>query len=189
MKIDGNQLRPGYIIQYQGRLCAVVKTQHTQPGKGGAYMQAELRDIKNGTKFQDRFRASASVERVRLEEASYQLLYKQDDDLTFMHEETFDQITIPKNLVDEGEHPFLTEGLRVTLCSYEGDPVRIVLPASFALRVVEADPVVKGQTASSSYKPALLENNLRILVPPYIESGAMVLVGTHDHAYIERVNK
>lgn len=188
MKIDGNAIRPGYVIQHQGRLWLAVKTQHTQPGKGGAYMQVELKDLQSGTKLNERFRAGESVERVRLEEVPYQFLFANGDELTFMSQETFDQVTVTKSLIGEPV-VFLQEGMVVNVCSYEGEIIRVSLPPTVVMEIIEADPVVKGQTASSSYKPALLENGVRVMVPPHVLSGTKIIVNTEDSTYVERAKE
>ncbi len=186
MKISGNAIRAGHVIEHKGRLWRAVKTQHTQPGKGGAYLQVELRDIRNGTKLNERFRSSEDVERVRLDQRPYQYLFAEGDEmLTFMDNETYEQISIHKEFVGEPVS-FLQEGMTVQIESYEGEPISVVLPDSVAMTIVEADPVVKGQTASSSYKPAVLENGVRIMVPPHIASGTRVVVNTADASYVER---
>ncbi len=185
MKINGNAIRPGNVIEHKGRLWRAVKTQHTQPGKGGAYLQVELKDIRDGTKLNERFRASEDVERVRLDQKEYQYLYADGDLLTFMDQETYEQVTLNSDLVGEPAQ-FLQDGMVVTIESYEGDPISVLLPDSVVMEVVEADPVVKGQTASSSYKPGSLENGVRIMVPPHIEAGTRVVVNTADGSYMER---
>ncbi len=185
MKINGNAIRPGNVIEHKGRLWRAVKIQHTQPGKGGAYLQVELKDIRDGTKLNERFRASEDVERVRLDQRQYQYLYADGDMLTFMDQETYDQVTLNSDLVGEPAR-FLQDGMVVTIEAYEGDPIGVMLPESVAMTVVEADPVVKGQTASSSYKPATLENGVRVMVPPHIESGTRIVVNTADGSYMER---
>lgn len=185
MKIDGVSIRPGYVLEYNKRLWVVTKIQHTQPGKGGAYMQVEMKDIRNGTKTNERFRSAESVEKVRLDQKEYQFLFADDNFLTFMDNESFEQITVNKELAGD-QLPFLQDGMQVTIESYEGDPITLQLPETVTLEIVEADPVVKGQTASSSYKPAKLENGVRILVPPFIESGTKVIVSTVDGSYVER---
>ncbi len=185
MKINGNAIRPGNVIEHKGRLWRAVKIQHTQPGKGGAYLQVELKDIRDGTKLNERFRASEDVERVRLDQKEYQYLYADGDLLTFMDQETYEQVTLNSDLVGEPAQ-FLQDGMVVTIESYEGDPISVLLPDSVVMEVVEADPVVKGQTASSSYKPGSLENGVRIMVPPHIEAGTRVVVNTADGSYMER---
>lgn len=186
MKINGNAIRPGMVIEHQGRLWRAVRIQHTQPGKGGAYLQVELRDIRDGTKLNERFRSSENVERVRLEQRTLQYLYTDGDMYTFMDSESFDQISLPAEAIGEDQIPFLQEGMSVTIEFHEESPISVYLPDSVVLEVVEADAVVKGQTASSSYKPAVLENGLRVMVPPHIEAGTRVVVSTADRSYVER---
>jgi len=185
MRINGNAIRPGNIIDHNGRLWRVAKIQHTQPGKGGAYLQAEMKDIRDGTKLNERFRASESVEKVRLDEAQYQFLFADGDDVTFMETETYEQITLNREAIGDPA-VFLQDGMTVTVQSYEGSPIGVELPDSVVMEVVEADAVVKGQTASSSYKPAVLENGERIMVPPHIGAGTKVVVATADGSYMER---
>ncbi len=186
MKINGNAVRPGMVIEHQGRLWKAVKIQHTQPGKGGAYLQVELRDVRDGTKLNERFRSSETVERASLNQTDYQYLFADDDMYTFMNNETYDQITINGEMIGEEQIPFLQESMIVTVESYEDDPIGVQLPDHVTLEVVEADAVVKGQTASSSYKPAVLENGVKILVPPHIGTGTRVVVNTADVTYVER---
>ncbi len=185
MKINGNAIRPGNVIEHKGRLWRAVKIQHTQPGKGGAYLQVELKDIRDGTKLNERFRASEDVERVRLDQRQYQYLYAEGDMLTFMDQDSYEQVSLASDLVGEPVR-FLQDGMVVTIESYEGDPIGVMLPETVTMEVVEADPVVKGQTASSSYKPATLENGVRVMVPPHIEAGTRIVVNTADGSYVER---
>ncbi len=185
MKISGNAIRPGNVIEHKNRLWRAVKIQHTQPGKGGAYLQVELKDIRDGTKLNERFRSSEDVERVRLDQKDYQFLFADGDMLTFMDNDTYEQISLNKDLVGEPV-VFLQEGMTVTIESYEDEPISVMLPDTVTMQITEADPVVKGQTASSSYKPAVLENGSRIMVPPHIESGTRVVVNTADASYVER---
>jgi len=185
MKINGNAVRPGFIIEHQGRLWRAVKTQHTQPGKGGAYLQVELKDVRDGTKLNERFRSSETVERVELDKHDYQFLFAEGEDYTLMDQETFEQITINGDLIGEPA-VFLQEGMKVTVQAYEGEPLSVTLPDSVTMKIVEADPVVRGQTAASSYKPAKLENGVRVMVPPHIENGMRIVVNTADSSYIER---
>jgi elongation factor P len=185
MKISGNAVRPGNLIEHQGRLWRAIKIQHTQPGKGGAYLQVELKDIRDGTKLNERFRSSETVERVRLDEHTYQFLFSSGDEYTFMDKNTYDQITLHADMVGD-PRVFLQEGMDVTVQSYEGSPISVELPDTVTMKIIEADPVVKGQTASSSYKPAVLENGERIMVPPHIDAGTRVVVNTADGSYVER---
>lgn len=186
MKIHGNAIRPGMVIEHEGRLWRAVKIQHTQPGKGGAYLQVELKDIRSGTKLNERFRSSQNVERVRLDQRPSQYLYADGAMFTFMDNETYDQSTLDTGAITEEQIPFLQEGMTVTIESFEGSPIAIRLPDSVVLEVTEADAVVKGQTASSSYKPATLENGLRTQVPPHITTGTKVVISTADGSYVER---
>lgn len=186
MKIDGNAIRPGNVVEHQGRLWRAIKIQHTQPGKGGAYLQVELRDIRDGTKLNERFRSSEKVEKVRLEQIEYQFLFEDGGLFTFMQNETYEQISLGSNIISEDQVPYLQDGMTVQIESYEDDPIGVKLPDTVILEIVEADAVVKGQTASSSYKPAVLENGVRIMVPPHIETGTRIVVNTEEGAYIER---
>lgn len=188
MKISGNAIRPGNIIQHKERLWIAVKTQHTQPGKGGAYLQVELKDIRDGTKLNERFRSSESVERVRLDEKDYQFLYEEGDAITLMDTETFEQIQLPKDTLGDSV-AFLKDGMILKVVSYEGEIVGAELPETVVMTIAEAEPVVKGQTASSSYKPAILENGVRIMVPPHIDAGIKVIVNTADGTYVERAKE
>jgi len=186
MKINGNAIRPGNIIEHQGGLWVAVKTQHTQPGKGGAYLQVELKNIKNGTKMNERFRSSETVERVRLDEKEYQFLYEDESGMiALMDLDTFEQLTIARDLIGDPA-VFLQDGMMVTVVSYEGEIIGVELPETVVMDVVEADAVMKGQTASASYKPAKLENGERIMVPPHIEAGTRVVVLTSDGSYVEK---
>jgi elongation factor P len=187
MKINGNEIRPGNIIQHKGGLWVAVKTQHVKPGKGPAYAQVELKNAIDGTKLNERFRSSETVERVRLEQRDYQFLYAEGDMLTFMDVDTYDQIAIPRDFLEE-RAAFLQDGMKVTVESHEGRPIGISLPDQVTLEVVEAEPVVKGQTAASSYKPAKLENGVRVLVPPFIGVGERVVVDTNELTYVRRAD-
>ncbi len=185
MKITANDLKPGMIIEHRDRLWRVVRTEHVKPGKGPAYQQVELKGLVDGTKLNERFRATETVERVRLEEVPFQFLYDDGEQLHFMNQETFEQIALPRSALGE-DVVFLTEGMIVNVLMHEGRPVEVELPETVVCTVVEAEPVVKGQTAAASYKPAVLDNGLRIMVPPHIEAGTRVVVNTRDHSYVER---
>ena len=186
MKIDGNAIRPGNVIEHQDRLWRAVKTQHVKPGKGGAFLQVELKDIRNGTKLNERFRSAETVERVSLDHKDYQFLYADGGLLTFMDQQTYDQVTLGANLVGEDQMAYLQDSMIVSVESYEDEPISVALPERVTLTVVEADEVLRGQTASSSYKPAILENGVRVLVPPHIEAGTAIVVATVDGSYVER---
>jgi elongation factor P len=185
MKINGNEIRPGNVIQHKNGLWAAVKTQAVKPGKGPAYAQVELKNLIDGTKLNERFRASETVERVRLEQKDYQYLYAEGDMLTFMDSDTYDQIQIPRDFLED-RAAFLQDGMTVTVESHEGRPIGVTLPDQVTLKVVEADPVVKGQTAASSYKPAMLENGVRVQVPPFVEAGERIVVDTNELTYVRR---
>jgi elongation factor P len=185
MKISGNEIRPGNVIQHKGALWLAVKTQHVKPGKGPAYAQVELKNAIDGTKLNERFRSSETVERVRLEQKDYQFLYADGDMLTFMDLDTYDQMALPRDFLEE-RAAFLQDGMKVTVESHEGKPIGITLPDQVTLEVVEAEPVVKGQTAASSYKPAKLENGVRVMVPPFIGVGERVVVDTNELTYVRR---
>lgn len=185
MKINGNEIRPGNVIEHQGSLWMAVKTQAVKPGKGPAYAQVELKNLVNGTKLNERFRSSETVQKVRLEQKDYQFLYVQDDMLVFMDNVSYEQLEIPQDFIG-GRAAFLQDGMMVTVESWEGKPIGVSLPDQVTLAVAEADPVVKGQTASASYKPAMLENGVRVMVPPFVVAGEKIVVDTNESTYIRR---
>lgn len=185
MKLNGNAIRPGNVINHNNRLWAAVKISHVKPGKGGAFAQVELRDIRDGTKLNERFRATETVERVILEEADCTYLYADGDNHVFMHSETYNQFELNQNMLGDSA-AFLQDGMTVSVQFYEEEPISISLPDTVVVTIVEADAVVKGQTASSSYKPAMADNGVRIMVPPHIEAGTRVVVKTEDATYVER---
>ncbi|MDR3179923.1 MAG: elongation factor P [Holosporaceae bacterium] len=185
MKIGANDLRNGMLIEHNGKLWTVYKSQHVKPGKGGAFLQVELKELNVGTKLNVRFRSEETIEKVRLDEDEYQLLYRDGNMFTFMNAATFDQIQIPESTVGESAC-FLQDNMVVKISMYEGEIVGVTLPDTVVMEVAEADPVVKAQTAASSYKPAMLENGVRIMVPPHIESGTKIVVNTADVSYVER---
>lgn len=187
MKINGNEIRPGNVITHKDGLWVAVKTQAVKPGKGGAYNQVELKNLIDGTKLNERFRASETVEKVRLEQKDYQFLYKQGDQLVFMDLDTYEQLELAEDWVGD-RAAFLQDGMTVTVESHENRPIGISLPDQVTLAIAEADPVVKGQTAASSYKPAVLENGIRVLVPPFIASGERIVVDTNEITYIRRAD-
>jgi elongation factor P len=187
MKINGNEIRPGNVIEHNDSLWVAVKTQAVKPGKGPAYAQVELKNLINGSKLNERFRASETVERVRLEQQDYQFLYREGDRLVFMDSQTYEQLDIAEDFVGE-RAAFLQDGMIVTVESHEGRPIGISLPDHVTLQVTEADAVVKGQTASASYKPAMLENGVRVMVPPFIVAGERVIVDTNEITYVRRAD-
>jgi elongation factor P len=187
MKINGNEIRPGYVIQHKGGLWAAIKTQHVKPGKGGAFAQVELKNLVDGTKLNERFRSSETVERVRLEQKDYQYLYADGDMLVFMDSETYDQIQLSGEFVGD-RAAYLQDGMIVTVESFEGRPLTISLPEQVTLAITETEPTVKGQTAASSYKPAILENGLRVMVPPFVGTGERIVVDTSESTYVRRAD-
>lgn len=185
MKVNANTLRAGNVIDYNGKLWVVLKNDILQPGKGAAMAQVEMRDLRAGTKDNVRFRTQETVERVRLEQDDYQFLYKDDEGYHFMNQETYEQIRIKDELIGEPA-VFLKDGMVVEIETFEGEPLAVRLPDTVTMEIVEADPVVKGQTATTSYKPAVLANGEKIMVPPHIESGTKVVIKTEDGSYVER---
>lgn len=185
MKINGNEIKPGNVISHNDSLWVAVKCNAVKPGKGGAFNQVELKNLINGSKLNERFRATETVERIRLEQKDYQYLYEQGDMLCFMDTETYEQIELQKDFIGE-RTAFLQDGMMVTVESHEGTYLGVSLPDQVTLEVVEADPVVKGQTVSSSYKPAIMENGIRVMVPPFITAGEKVVVDTNDSTYVRR---
>jgi elongation factor P len=185
MKINANDIRVGNLLEHNGRLWVVLKTMHTQPGKGGAYMQVEMKDIRDGTKNNVRFRSSETVERAQLDEQKYQFLYVDGKALTLMDKETYEQRLVDKELAGD-QAPFLQEGMDVTLETYNDEPIALILPGTVIAEIAECEPVVKGQTAASSYKPAILDNGVRLMVPPFINIGDKVIVKLETMEYVER---
>jgi elongation factor P len=187
MKINGNEIRPGNVIEHNGGLWVAVKTAHVKPGKGGAFAQVELKNLIDGTKLNERFRASETVEKVRLEQKDFTFLYEQGEALVFMDSETYEQLELQKDFVGD-RAAFLQDGMTVTVELYEERPIGISLPDYVTLTITQADPVVKGQTAASSYKPAIMENGVRVMVPPFIESGERIIVDTNEITYLRRAD-
>ncbi|MEN3951609.1 elongation factor P [Iodidimonas sp. SYSU 1G8] len=185
MKVNGNAIKPGYIIEHNGGLWRAVRTEHTQPGKGGAYLQVELKNIRDGSKLNERFRAAEAVERVQLELRPFQYLYGDDDNLTFMNTENYEQIEIKRELAGE-QSVFLQDGMMVEIAVYEDEPLSVQMPQKVILEVAETEPVMKGQTAANSYKPAILANGVRVSVPPFVGTGDKVVVNTETFEYMER---
>lgn len=185
MKVNAITLRSGNVIDYNGKLWVVLKNDIQQPGKGASVAQVELRDIRSGTKDNVRFRTQETIERVRLEQDDYQYLYAEEDNFIFMHQETFEQIQINKELIGTPA-AYLTEGMIVEVETFEGEPLGVKLPDTVTVEIVEAEPVVKGQTATTSYKPAILANGEKVMVPPHIESGTRIVVKSEDGTYVER---
>ncbi|MFC4272933.1 elongation factor P [Sneathiella chungangensis] len=187
MKINGNAIRPGNVIEHKGGLWVAVKIQHTQPGKGGAYLQVELKNLRDGSKLNERFRSSESVEKVRLEQKPHQFLYEDGDMLTFMDTSSYEQVSIAKDMVGE-RAGFLQDGMDVEIEFHEDSPLTVILPEQVVLEITETEPTVKGQTAASSYKPAILENGMRVMVPPFCGTGEKIVVNTETSEYLKRAD-
>lgn len=185
MKVDANTVRKGHVLDYEGKLWLVAKSEIMIPGKGNAVIQIEMRDVRTGIKNNVRFRTQETVERVQLMDHEMQFLFASGDEYTFMEQESFEQHTVTRELIGDAA-VYLQEGMICNVQTYEGSPLSVELPSTVILEIVEADPVVKGQTASSSYKPAKLSNGVRIMVPPFVEAGIKVVVNTSDSTYIER---
>ena len=185
MKVNGNELRPGAVIEHDGSLWVAVKTQTVKPGKGPAYNQVELKNLIDGRKLNNRFGSDEKVEQTHLEIRDFQFLYKEGDSLVFMDNDTYEQISLAEDFVGE-RAAFLQDGMNVSLKLHGERPVSIALPDQVVLEIAEAEPTLKGQTAASSYKPALLENGVRVMVPPFISAGERIVVDTNEIAYIRR---
>ena len=185
MKINGNAIKQGNVIEHKGSLWVAIKTSHVKPGKGGAFAQVELKNLRNNSKLNERFRSSETVERIILEEKKASYLYEENDKIIFMDAITYEQKFIPKDLVGD-KYKLLEDGMEVILNVFEEEIISIKLPDTVSVEILEADAVVKGQTASSSYKPAIIKDNIRILVPPHIETGSKIVIKTEDLSYVER---
>ena len=186
-KINGNEIRPGYVLDYDGGLWAAVKVAHVKPGKGGAFAQVELKNLRDGRKLNERFRSEDKVDSVRLENKDQQFLYETDGKLVFMDNETYEQLELQKEFVGD-RAAFLQDGMTVTVELHEDKPIGISLPDQVTLEVAETEAVVKGQTAASSYKPAILENGVRVMVPPFVTSGERIIVDTNELTYLRRAD-
>ncbi|MBA3897021.1 MAG: elongation factor P [Sphingomonadaceae bacterium] len=185
MKINAVEIRPGNILDYEGGLWRAVKIQHTQPGKGGAYMQVELKNLIDGRKNNIRFRSAETVEKVRLDTKDFQFLFADGGMLTFMDKDNYDQVALDKGILGDAS-AFLQDGMDVVMELHDDKPISVQLPDTIEALIVEADAVVKGQTASSSYKPALLENGVRVMVPPHIAAGTRIVVDVYEQTYVKR---
>lgn len=189
MKITATTIRAGNILLYEGELWIVSKQpEHTKPGKGPAYMQVEMKNLKTGTKLNHRFSSSDYVERAQLEQRDYQYLYMEGDNLVLMDLENFEQIQVNKSIAEE-KLPFLIDNMQVTIESYDEEPLNISLPSTVILAIEQTDPVIKGSTATASYKPAILSNGVRVMVPPYLVTGEEIVVKTEDATFVERAKK
>jgi elongation factor P len=187
-KITANTIKPGNVLQHEGSLWVAVKTAHVKPGKGGAFAQVELKNVLDGRKLNERWRSSDTVDRITLEQRDYQYLYEQGDVLVFMNTENYEQIELSKEFVGEDQVRFLQDNMMVTVEFHEERAIGIELPDAVVLEVVESEPTVKGQTASSSYKPAVASNGMRILIPPFMGVGERILVSTETGEYMRRAD-
>ena len=186
MKISGNEIKPGMLLEHKDDLWEVLKTQHVKPGKGGAFNQVEMKSVNKSTKLNERFRSSDTVEKAALEEINLNFLYEDDSEFYFINQKTFEQINIKKNIVGE-KGKFLSENLEVKISFYEEKPISIELPNQINCKVESTDVALKGQTVSSSYKPATLYNEIKIQVPPFIESGNEIVVDTRTIEYVKKI--
>ncbi len=185
MKVAAITLRKGNVLEYNGKLMIIAGHEIMQPGKGASVIQVEMRDIRSGNKDNVRFRTQETVERVRLDQAEHQYLFNDGETYTFMNTETYEQIAIQKDIIGDSA-VFLQDGMLVQVESHEGEPLGVTLPDTVTMEVTEAEPVVKGQTATTSYKPAILENGAKVMVPPFIDVGTRIIVRTEDSSYVER---
>ena len=186
MKISGNEIKPGMIIEHKSDLWSVLKTQHVKPGKGGAFNQVELKSIKKGTKLNERFRSSDSIERAVLDERKFNFLYKDENNCHFMDQINFEQIAVNKSIMGE-KNKLLKENMEVNVQFYEDQALSVDLPSTVELKIETTDAVIKGQTAASSYKPATLENGIKIMVPPFINSDDKIVLDTRTLEYIKKI--
>ena len=187
MKISASEIKPGSIIEYKNDLWRCLKSQAVKPGKGGAFNQVELKSITKGTKLNERFRSSETIEKASLDEREYQYLYPENENLVFMDSKNFEQTSVPKEIIGEDEK-ILKENMEVKIEFYEDKPLIVTLPKSADYEILETEAVVKGQTASSSYKPAVIQNEVKIQVPPFINQGDIVSVDCHSKEYIKKAN-
>ena len=186
MKISGNEIRVGMLIEHKDDLWQVLKTQHVKPGKGGAFAQVEMKSVNKNTKLNERFRSSDSVEKASLDEIKFNFLYEDETDYYFINQKTFEQINIKKNIVGE-KGKMLTENLEVIINFYNDKPLTVNLPNQVTCKITSTDVSLKGQTISSSYKPATLDNGINIQVPPFIESGDAIVVDTRTIEYVKKI--
>ena len=186
MKINAGEIRVGMLLEYKNDLWQVLKTQHVKPGKGGAFAQVEMKSVGKNTKLNERFRSSETVEKASLEETDFNYLYNDESNYIFMNPKTYDQIEIKKDIVGE-KGKLMTENLKVSVSFYNDKPISVELPNQVTCKIETTDVALKGQTVSSSYKPATLDNGLNIQVPPFIESGDEVIIDTRTFEYIKKI--
>ena len=187
-KINANTIRPGNVLQHEGSLWVAVKTQHVKPGKGGAFAVVELKNILDGRKLNERWRSSDTVDRITLEQREFQYLYEQGEMFVFMDTNSYEQIELHKDFVGEDQAKFLQDGMMITVELHEERPIGIELPESVVLEVMETEPTVRNQTASSSYKPATASNGMRVMIPPFMGVGEKIIVSTETGEYVRRAD-
>lgn len=184
-KINGNEIRPGNVLEHNDGLWAAVKVDHVKPGKGGAFAQVELRNLRNGSKLNERFRSADKVEKVRLEQKDQQFLYENDGMLVFMNTETYEQVELPTEILGD-RRPFLQDGMTIVVEFHDEEALSARVPQKVICKIVETEPVVKGQTAANSFKPAVLDNGVKVMVPPFVGQDEMVVINTDTMEYSER---
>jgi len=186
MKISGNEIRVGMLIEHKDDLWQVLKTQHVKPGKGGAFAQVEMKSVNKNTKLNERFRSSDTVEKASIDEIKFNFLYEDETDYYFINQKNFEQINIKKDIVGE-KGKMLTENLEVDISFYNDQPLLVDLPNQVTCKIESTDVALKGQTVSSSYKPAILDNGINIQVPPFIENGDKIIVDTRTIEYVKKI--
>lgn len=184
-KINGNEIRPGNILEHNNGLWIAVKVDHVKPGKGGAFAQVEMKNLRNNSKLNERFRSADKVEKVRLDQKDQQFLYENDGMLVFMDTETYEQIELPADILGE-RRPFLQDGMTIQIEYHEAEALSAALPQKVTCVVEETEPAVKGQTAAKSFKPAVLDNGVRVMIPPFVSQGEAIIVSTETMEYVER---
>jgi len=184
-KINGNEIKPGNILEHEGGLWIAVKVGHVKPGKGGAFAQVEMKNLRNGSKLNERFRSADKVEKVRLDQRDQQFLYESDGRLTFIDMESYEQIELDADILGD-RRPFLQDGMMVKIEYYEDEALSAAVPEKVTCKITETEPVVKGQTAANSFKPAVLDNGVRVMVPPFVGEGEDIVVNTQTFEYSER---
>ena len=186
MKINANEIKTGMLIEFKDELWEILKTQHVKPGKGGAFNQVEMKNIKNGTKINERFRSNDTIEKATIDEQKYMFLYQENDNFYFMDQKNFEQIKVKKNVIGEKDK-ILSENMEVLIKFYEEEPISLLLPNQISCEITDTEIAIKGQTVSSSYKPAILNNGLKVQVPPFINNGDKILIDTRTLEYIKKI--
>jgi elongation factor P len=184
-KINGNEIKPGYVLEHDGGLWAAVKVSHVKPGKGGAFAQVEMKNLRDGRKLNERFRSEDKVDQVQLDNKDQQFLYESDGKLIFMDSETFEQTELDADLLGD-RRPFLQDGMMATIEYYGDEPLSVRIPQKVVCKIAETEPVLNGQTAAKSFKPAILDNGIRVMVPPFIGQDEAIVVNTELFEYSER---